>query len=122
MTGVEDETMSTRMPAHASKAHRLEAWTVQGDLLGSWEHAEAASVLALVASLPAGEPMRCFNAAYAIWAHGADGEVLFDLEFCFGCFWVGVREAGERQRLVAFDAESDQARELLARFRAFAAG
>ena len=110
------------MPASAAEARRLEAWTIEGDLLGSWDDAEAAAILSLIASLPPGEPMRCFNPGYAIWAHAADGEVLFDLEFCFGCFWVGVREAGERQRLVAFDAESDQARELLARFRAFAAG
>lgn len=109
------------MPANAAQAHRLEAWTIQGDLLGSWEGPEVAPVLALVASLPAGDPMRCFTPAYAIWAHGADGEVLFDLEFCFGCFWVGVREAGERQDLVAFDAESAPARQLLAWFQAFAA-
>ena len=109
------------MPASATKARRLEAWTIAGDLLGSWEDAEAAEVLALVASLPAGEPMRCFSPAYAIWAHDADDEVLFDLEFCFGCFWVGVREAGDRQHLVAFDAKSTRAQELLARFKAFAA-
>ncbi|MEV6715660.1 hypothetical protein AB0M48_26875 [Lentzea sp. NPDC051208] len=45
--------------------------------------------------------------------------MLFDLEFCFGCFWVGVRETGNRQHLVAFDADSPPAQELLAQFKAF---
>lgn len=79
----------------------------------------ASAVLALIASFPTGEPARCFSPGYAIWAHTADGQVLFDLEFCYGCFWVGVREAGKRQRLVAFDADSPPAQELLARFQAF---
>ncbi|SFR20168.1 hypothetical protein SAMN04488564_105142 [Lentzea waywayandensis] len=58
---------------------------------------------------------------YAISAHAADDEVLFGPEFCFECFWVGVREAGDRQHLVAFDADSPPAQELLARFQAFQA-
>jgi hypothetical protein len=28
-----------------------------------------------------GEPMRCFNPGYTVWAHAAAGEVLFDPEF-----------------------------------------
>ncbi|MFJ8960793.1 hypothetical protein ACIRG5_15545 [Lentzea sp. NPDC102401] len=116
------EPMSARMPASATKAHRLEAWTIQGDLLGSWERSEASTILTLVASLPTGDPMRCFSPAYAIWAHAADGAVLFDLEFCFGCFWVGVRETDEHQELVAFDADSLPAQELLSRFMELAAG
>jgi hypothetical protein len=113
--------MSTRMPSSATRARRLEAWTIEGELLGSWEDAEASAVLALIAKFPAGEPMRCFNPGYAIWARTADGQVLFDLEFCFECFWVGVRQAGKRQHLVAFDADSPPAQELLARFKAFQA-
>lgn len=107
------------MPASAAAAHRLEAWTVKGDLLGSWNDAEVSAILSLIASLPSGEPMRCFSPGYAIWAHAADGEVLFDLEFCFECFWVGVREAGKRRHLVAFDTDSPPARELLAHFKGF---
>ncbi|MET9230482.1 hypothetical protein [Lentzea sp. NPDC003310] len=114
------EAMITQIPAGTSRAHRLEAWTIQGDLLGTWEGKEASAVLALVAKLPTADPMRCFSPGYAIWAHDANGEVLFDLEFCFGCFWVGVREPGGRQRLVAFDAGSAPAQELLAGFRGFA--
>ncbi|MGW6448718.1 hypothetical protein [Lentzea sp. NPDC055074] len=111
--------MGTRMPARARHAHRLEAWTVAGDLLGSWEGPDASDILALVANFPTGEPMRCYSPEYAIWAHSTGGDVLFDLEFCYECHRVGVREQGDRQRLVAFNAGSSPAQELLARFKAF---
>ena len=48
-------------------------------------------------------------------------ELLFDLEFCYRCNWVGVREPGQRQRLVPFDPNSLPAKELLARFQALGA-
>lgn len=111
--------MRDDLPETVSRAHRLEAWTTAGDLLGCWDGAEAAAVLELVATFPAEEGMRCFNPGYAIWAYSADEKFLFDLEFCYRCNWVGVREPGQRQRLVPFDPESVPAKELLARFQTF---
>jgi hypothetical protein len=105
------------LPKTVSRAHRLEAWTIAGDLLGCWEDAEAAAVLDLIASFPAGEGMRCFSPGYAIWAYSAEDEVLFDLEFCYRCNWVGVQEPGQRQRLVPFASNSVPAGELLARLQ-----
>ncbi|MDX8035632.1 hypothetical protein SK803_35980 [Lentzea sp. BCCO 10_0856] len=111
--------MRDDLPDSFSRAHRLEAWNIAGDLLGTWEGSAAAAVLELVAAFPAGEGMRCFNPGYAIWAYAADDSLLFDLEFCYRCNWVGVREPGHRQRLVPFDPKSVWAEELLARFQAF---
>jgi hypothetical protein len=108
------------MPENTARARRLEAWTTTGDLLGTWEGASATATLELVASFPPGEGMRCFNPGYAIWAYtAADDELLFDLEFCYRCNWVGVREPGQRQHLLPFDPNSVPAKELLARFQAF---
>ncbi|MCP2202705.1 hypothetical protein LX90_006422 [Lentzea flava] len=104
------------MPVSVARARKLEAWTVQGDLLGSWVGPDSAAVLALIASFPVAEPMRCYSPAYAILAYSADDEYLFDLEFCYGCYWVGVRGPDDRQHLVPFDPESAPAKELLARF------
>ncbi|MET9627568.1 hypothetical protein ABZX92_08900 [Lentzea sp. NPDC006480] len=109
--------MREHLPTSASGVRRLEAWTIAGDVLGTWEDSAATVVLELIATFPPGEGMRCFNPGYAIWAYAADDELLFDLEFCYRCNWVGVHEPGQRQRLVPFDPNSVPAKELLARFQ-----
>ncbi|MFD4643618.1 hypothetical protein ACFWN2_40360 [Lentzea sp. NPDC058436] len=50
-------------------------------------------------------------------AHRLEAWTSFSPAYAIG---LGVSEPGERQDLVAFDAESEPARELLARFEAFA--
>ncbi|MEU0883559.1 hypothetical protein ABZ345_33555 [Lentzea sp. NPDC005914] len=108
-----------RMPKSASRARRLEARTIAGDLLGTWEDTEATAVLDLIATFPPGQGMRCFTPGYAIRAYAADDELLFDLKFCYRCNWVGVKKAGQRRQLVPFDPNSVPAKELLARFQTF---
>lgn len=111
--------MRDDLPNNLLRAHRVEAWTIAGDLLGTWEGSEATAVLELIGTFPPGEGMRCFNPGYAVWVYAADDELLFDLEFCYRCNWVGVQEPGQRQRLVSFDPSSVPAKELLARFQGF---
>ncbi|MGS2641790.1 hypothetical protein [Streptosporangium sp. LJ11] len=101
----------------SSNSHR---WTsVPGTIVGTWRDSDAIELLDLVASLPAGERMRCFRPGYGIRAHDAD-HLLFEIAFCFECNNALFFSPPSGQRdLVGFKADSRPAQELLSRLRAF---
>ncbi|TCO55686.1 hypothetical protein [Actinocrispum wychmicini] len=119
------------LPVTASQVQRVDCirikadveWhlvtSVPGETIGSWQDADAAAIIDLVANLPDGEVMRCFFPGYGIRAHGADG-ILFEIAFCFRCHNVLTLSPGpqERRGLGGFDPDSQPAQELLAKFRA----
>jgi hypothetical protein len=93
--------------------------TVPGETLDEVAGADAAAIVRLVADLPDAESMmRCFNPAYALKAHGAEG-VLVEIAFCFRCHnALVIVPGGGRAGLVAIEPDSPAGQELLARFKA----
>ncbi|MET9612328.1 hypothetical protein [Kitasatospora indigofera] len=110
----------------APSAWRTEAGTLAGETVDRWEDAQ--EVLGLVSALPVGPAMRCFVPGFGIRVHAApgclfEGQVLFEIAFCFSCRWAFFLGAAVTQDIAtqAFDTTSAPARELLRRFRESAA-
>ncbi|OKI26740.1 hypothetical protein [Streptomyces sp. CB03911] len=107
-------------------AWRTEAGTVAGETVDRWDDAQ--EVLGLVSALPVGPAMRCFVPGFGIRAHAApgglfEGQVLFEIAFCFSCRLAVLLGAAVTPDIAgqAFDTTSAPARELLRRFRESAA-
>ncbi|MET9467494.1 GNAT family protein [Streptomyces sp. NPDC006544] len=95
--------------------------TAGGTTVGVWTGAEAAGALALVASLPPGEPARCFTPTWGLRAHDAELNHLYDVTPCFSCNRVlltGPAVPEQLGRSHGFDGESPAAQALLSLFRA----
>jgi hypothetical protein len=115
------------LPIAAADVRRVELLRVSGSpdweivterTLESAAGADAVAIVRLVAALPDGGMMRCFNPVYAIEAHGAEG-VLVEVAFCFRCRNALVTvPGGGRPELFGFDVDSPAGQELLARFKA----
>lgn len=95
-------------------------WTgVPGESIGAWDGDDVTATAELIADLPDGERYRCFTPRYGIRAQGTNA-VLFEIAFCFHCNGALIFHSGlpERGELVAFDADSPPAQDLLSRFKA----
>ncbi|MFC9330363.1 hypothetical protein [Kitasatospora sp. NPDC057015] len=115
----------------AVRIHDPHGWssgtsTPPDESIAHWEDAQ--EVLALVAALPSSPAMRCFIPGYAIRAHCEpgrlfEGQVLFEIAFCFQCRWARFRGPAVTADIAsqAFDPASAPALELLRRFRESAA-
>jgi hypothetical protein len=86
-----------------------------GTVVGTLEGSRVALALGLVAALPAGQMMRCFDPHYALRLR--QGAVaLVDVAFCFEChnaLRIPVLGGAGSSDLVGFDATSEPARDLL---------
>lgn len=87
-----------------------------------WDGNDVAETLELIERLPEDELYRCFTPGFGVRLHdekAARAEVLF----CFHCHMALMIDLQDRSRDMGetFDADSDPARELLARFQAVSA-
>jgi hypothetical protein len=98
-------------------------WTaVPGDVVGTWRGENVRVALALIASLPEAEQMRCFTPSYGIRLR-AETAVLAEVAFCFQCRNALVLNAAHTPNLLGwftFDPNSPPAQQLLRLFREYA--
>ena len=95
-------------------------WTaVPGDVVGTWSGEKVRVTLALIASLPEAEQMRCFVPSYGIRLR-TETSVLAEVAFCFQCHnALGVPSAhtANLPSWFTFDPDSTPAQQLLRMFR-----
>ena len=102
---------------HGSDWHR---WTaLPGEVIGTWSGGQVRVALALIASLPEAEQMRCFTPTYGIRVRD-ETSVLAEVAFCFQCRNAKAIPSAATPDLPAwftFDPRSEPAQRLLRLFR-----
>ena len=95
-------------------------WTaVPGEVVGTWSGENVRVALALIASLPEAEQMRCFTPSYGIRLR-AGTSVLAEVAFCFRCHNALGLPSAHTPNLpnwFTFDPDSTPAQQLLRLFR-----